>query len=1166
MPDFVHLHLHTEYSLLDGACRIRDIMARVKEAGQTAVAITDHGVMYGVIDFYRAAKAAGIKPIIGCEVYVAPRTRFDRDPELDTRPMHLVLLAENQTGYRNLCYLVSMAYVEGFYNRPRVDMDLLEAHHEGIIACSACVAGAVPRLILERNYEAARDLALEYQRIFGKGNYFLELQNHGMQEQLEVNAGLQRIARETGIELVVSNDVHYLRREDAYVQDVMMCIQTGHTVDETDRLRYDSQELYLKTADEMAELFPDYPEALANTVKIAERCNVEFEFGVYHLPEYKTEDSRDHYEILRDKCNAGLMERYGDRAEQYRERLEYEIGIIHRMGFCDYFLIVQDFILYAKNNQIPVGGGRGSSANSIVSYCLHITDIDPMRFDLFFDRFLNPERVSMPDIDMDFCYIRRQEIIDYVKHKYGDDHVAQIVTFGTMAARQAVRDVGRVLNVSYAETDAIAKLVPTELHMTIERALETSPQLRERYENDETTRRVIDTARRIEGMPRHASTHAAGVVITDRPVYEYVPLSRSDDTVVTQFGMVTLEELGLLKMDFLGLRNVTVVDDAQRLVRERVPGFDIHKVPDDDPATYEMLAQGKTSGIFQIESAGMTNLMMQMKPRSIEDITAAVALYRPGPMDSIPRFIECRNDPSRITYKDPQLEEILRPTNGCIVYQEQVMSICRKLAGYSLGRADIVRRAMSKKKYDVLEREHAAFVEGAMAHGVKREAAESIFEEMQEFARYAFPKGHAVAYALISYQTAYLKCHYPREYMAALLTSVLGFTEKMVGYITECRAMGIRVLPPDVNESRGDFTVAGESIRFGLVAVKNVGRAFIEKLIAERDSGGRFLSFKNFCERMYGVDLNRRALESLILAGAFDSLGVRRSQLMAVCDRVLSGIAQTNRSNLEGQLDMFGMMAGESAAAEETELPNTPEFERGRLLAMEKEVTGLYMSGHPLESRTEELRAIGAVPLARLGAEDGGYGDGDFITVAGILGPVRLKTTKSNSMMAYTVLEDLTGSVEMMIFSRMLSSASAVIREGEIVMVRAQITAREEEAPKLKCEEIAPLSAQGFPGGRFQNRRSGEYRDARNASAPETQGNLPKSSQAKLFIRVNDENEEKLSRARALANIFIGSMPVVLYDDRTKEKSRLDRAVSDDGLFLSEMRRLMGEENVVLKQ
>ena len=631
MPDFVHLHLHTEYSLLDGACRIRDIMERVKETGQKAVAITDHGVMYGVIDFYRAAKAAGIKPIIGCEVYVAPRTRFDRDPELDARPMHLVLLAENQTGYKNLCYLISMAYVEGFYNRPRVDMELLEAHHEGIIACSACVGGAVPRLILERNYDAARDMALEYQRIFGKGNYFLELQNHGMQEQLEVNAGLQRIARETGIELIVSNDVHYLRREDAYVQDVMMCIQTGHTVDETDRLRYDSQELYLKTADEMAALFPDYPEALANTVRIAERCNVDFEFGVYHLPEYKTEDTRDHDVILREKCNAGLLERYGDRAEQYRDRLEYEIGIISRMGFCDYFLIVQDFILYAKNNEIPVGGGRGSSANSIVSYCLHITDIDPMRFDLFFDRFLNPERVSMPDIDMDFCYIRRQEIIDYVKRKYGDDHVAQIVTFGTMAARQAVRDVGRVLNVSYAETDAIAKLVPMELHMTIERALQTSPQLRERYENDETTKRVIDTARRIEGMPRHASTHAAGVVITDRPVYEYVPLSRSDDTIVTQFGMVTLEELGLLKMDFLGLRNVTVVDDAQRLVRERVPGFDIHKVPDDDPETYEMLSQGKTSGIFQIESAGMTNLMMQMKPRSLEDITAAVALYRPGP-------------------------------------------------------------------------------------------------------------------------------------------------------------------------------------------------------------------------------------------------------------------------------------------------------------------------------------------------------------------------------------------------------------------------------------------------------------------------------------------------------------------------------------------------------
>ena len=1165
MTEFVHLHLHTEYSLLDGACRIRDIMDRVKEVGQTAVAITDHGVMYGVVDFYRAAKNAGIKPIIGCEVYVAPRTRFDRDPELDSRPMHLILLAENQTGYQNLCYLVSMAFVEGFYNRPRIDMDLLDAHHEGLIACSACVAGAVPRLILERNYEAARDLALEYQRIFGKNNYFLELQNHGMQEQLEVNAGLHRISRETGIPLIVSNDVHYLRREDAAVQDVMMCIQTGHTVDDTDRLRYDSSELYLKSGDEMAELFPEDEEALANTVRIAERCNVEFQFGVYHLPEYKTEDPRDHYEILRDKCYAGLRERYGDRAEQYRDRLEYEIGIISRMGFCDYFLIVQDFILYAKNNHIPVGGGRGSSANSIVSYCLHITDIDPMRFDLFFDRFLNPERVSMPDIDMDFCYIRRQEIIDYVRNKYGEDHVAQIVTFGTMAARAAVRDVGRVLNVSYADTDAIAKLIPMELHMTLDQALEVSPRLRERYESDEVTRRVIDTARRIEGMPRHASTHAAGVVITDRPVYEYVPLSRSDETVVTQFGMVTLEELGLLKMDFLGLRNVTVVDDAQRLVREHTPDFDIHKIPDDDPETYEMLSQGKTMGIFQIESAGMTNLMMQMKPRSLEDITAAVALYRPGPMDSIPRFIECRNDPSKITYKDPLLEDILNVTNGCIVYQEQVMSICRKLAGYSLGRADIVRRAMSKKKYDVLEKEHAAFVEGAAAHGVSRAAAESIFEEMQEFARYAFPKGHAVAYALISYQTAYLKCHYPKEYMAALLTSVLGFTEKMVGYITETQSMGIRVLPPDVNESRAGFTVAGDSIRFGLVAVKNVGRAFIEKLVGEREQNGKFRSFKNFCERMYGVDLNRRALESLILSGAFDSFGVRRAQLMAVCDRVLAGIAQTSRTNLVGQLDMFGMMSGDTGDAEETELPDVPEFERTRLLSMEKEVTGLYMSGHPLESRQAEIRAIGAVPLASLGAEDSRYGDGDYIVAAGILGPIRLKTTKSNSMMAYTTLEDLTGTVEMMIFSRLLSTASAIIREGETVMVSAQITAREEEAPKLKCDDIALLSPAGFPNRRTTQR----HREQEQPNQPKFIPAVPARTEnrpSKLFIRVTDENEERLRRAESLVNIFIGPTPVVLYDDRTREKRRLPRTVSDDDLFLSELRRLMGEENVVLRQ
>ncbi|MBE6935336.1 MAG: DNA polymerase III subunit alpha [Ruminococcaceae bacterium] len=1159
MPDFVHLHLHTEYSLLDGACRIRDIMQRVAETGQTAVAITDHGVMYGVVDFYRAAKAAGIKPIIGCEVYVAPRTRYDRDPEQDKSPMHLVLLAENQTGYQNLCYLVSMAYVEGFYNRPRVDLDLLEAHHEGLIACSACVAGAVPRLLLERNYEGARRMALEYQRIFGKDNFFLELQNHGMQEQLDVNAGLLRIAQETGIGLVATNDVHYLRREDAYIQDVMMCIQTGHTVDETDRMRYDSPELYLKTAGEMAELFPEQPEALANTVRIAQRCNVEFEFGHYHLPEYLTDDPRPHEEILREKCYQGLSMRYGERAPQYYDRLEYEMNIINRMGFCDYFLIVQDFILYAKENGIPVGGGRGSSANSIVSYSLRITDIDPMRFDLFFDRFLNPERVSMPDIDMDFCAIRRQEIIEYVKHKYGEDHVAQIVTFGTMAARQAVRDVGRVLNVSYADTDAIAKLVPAELHVTIDRALELSPQLKERYERDEVTRRVIDTARRLEGMPRHASTHAAGVVITDRPVYAYVPLSRSDDTVVTQYTMVTLEELGLLKMDFLGLRNVTVVDDAQRLVRERFPDFDIHRVPDDDPATYEMLSQGKTAGIFQIESAGMTNLMMQMKPRSLEDITAAVALYRPGPMDSIPRFIECRNDPSKITYKTPHLEPILRPTNGCIVYQEQVMAICRELAGYSLGRADIVRRAMSKKKYDVLEREHAAFVEGARTHGVSEAAAESIFQEMQEFARYAFPKGHAVAYSLIAYQTAYLKCHYPREYMAALLTSVLGSTEKLVGYITECRTLGIRVLPPDVNESRGDFTVAGDSIRFGLVAVKNVGRAFIEKLMAERERGGNFTSFKNFCERMYGVDLNRRSLESLILSGAFDSFGVYRSQLMAVCERVLNGIVKTARSNVAGQLDLFGIMAEEDESSDETELPDIPEFERSRMLSMEKEMTGLYMSGHPLESRAEEIAAIHAVPLGTLFAENCPYQDGDYLVAAGILGPVRLKTTKSNSMMAYTTLEDTTGSVEVMIFSRLLSTASAVIREGETVMLSAQITAREEEAPKLKCEDIAPLSSAGLPGAQMKQRRPGAYRE------PPVRAAEVQQKSRKLYLRLTEENAHLLSRAESMCRIFLGTVPVVLYDGRSGEKRRLAETVSCSDLMLSELCRLLGEENVVLR-
>ena len=1160
MTDFVHLHLHTEYSLLDGACRIGEIMDAVKAAGQTAVAITDHGVMYGAVDFYRAAKAAEIKPIIGCEVYVAPRTRFDRDPQFDQSPHHLVLLAENREGYENLIYLVSKGFTEGFYNRPRVDLALLREHHAGLIACSACLAGAVPKLLLARNYDGAKEAALEYNEIFGQGNFFLEIQDHGIAEERETLSGLVRLSEETGIPLVATNDVHYLKREDAYIQDVMLCIQTGHTIDDPDRMKFGSEELYLKTGDEMAAVFSRWPQALENTVRIAERCSVEFEFGHYHLPEYLTDDKRSHEEILRDKCEKGLVMRYGEDAPKYHDRLLYELGIITRMGFCDYFLIVQDFILYAKNNGIPVGGGRGSSANSIVSYCLRITDIDPMRFDLFFDRFLNPERVSMPDIDMDFCAVRRQEIIDYVKRKYGEDHVAQIVTFGTMAARQAVRDVARVLGVSYADADAIAKLVPAGPHVTLKQALEVSKQLAERCESDETAKRVLDVAKRLEGMPRHASTHAAGVVITDRPVYEYVPLSRSDETVVTQYTMTTLEELGLLKMDFLGLRNVTVIDDAQKLIREKVPDFDIHKVPDDDLPTYEMLSQGKTAGIFQIESGGMTSLMMQMKPRSLEDITAAVALYRPGPMDSIPRFIECRNDPSKITYKTPQLEEILKPTNGCIVYQEQVMAICRKLADYSLGRADIVRRAMSKKKYDVLEREHAAFVEGAEKNGVSEAAAESIFEEMQEFARYAFPKGHAVAYAVISYQTAYLKCHYPREYMAALMTSILGFTEKLVGYIEECKSMGIAVLPPDINGSRAGFAVVGDEIRFGLAALKNVGEAFIDRLIREREDGGPFLSFKQFCERMYGIDLNKRALESLIRAGAFDSLGVKRAQLIAVSESILTSIAQRSRTNVDGQLDMFSMFSPEGDA-QEAELPDIPEYPRPLLLSMEKEVSGMYLSGHPLESRIDDLRAIRAVPLASLTGGDTAALDGKWITAAGILGSVRLKTTKAGAMIAYVILEDMTGTMEMMIFSRLLQEAAAVIREGEVVMVRAQVTAREEEAPKLKVDQIALLSPQGFPGAAPRERRAAPPPVQEREPAPQAQ----ETPARKLYLKISDKNEEKLSRVQALSRIFPGTVPLILYDARTGKTRRAAQGIDAQDLVLSELAWILGEDAVVLK-
>ena len=1017
---FVHLHVHTEYSLLDGACRIRDLPKLVKELGQTACAITDHGVMYGAVDFYRACKAEGIHPIIGCEVYVARRTRFDKQHEFDAESRHLVLLCKNEMGYRNLSYMVSQAYIEGFYIKPRIDMELLRAHSDGLIALSACLAGEIPKRLMNGDYNGAKAYALEMRGIFGE-DFYLELQDHGIAEQTEVNRGLLRLHNETGIPLVFTNDAHYLRKEDAENHDVLLCIQTGKTVDDENRMRYEPRNFYIRSTEEMETLFAGYPDAVANTEKIAEKCQLEFTFGKYHLPEFKLPEGYDSPTYLRKLCDEGFARRYGQAKPEYRKQLDYELDMIEKMGFTDYFLIVSDFVRYAKSRGIPVGPGRGSAAGSMVSYCLEITDIDPMKYDLYFERFLNPERVSMPDIDMDFGDTRRGEVVEYVRKKYGDDHVAQIVTFGTMAARAAIRDVGRALNMTYAEVDVVAKLVPAgpgALHITLQEALKLSKQLADMYREDPKVKKLIDTAMALEGMPRHASTHAAGVVITKLPVYEYVPLARNDDAVVCQYVMTTLEELGLLKMDFLGLRNLTVLDDAVKMVQQREPEFALSKIPDDDAETYDMISRGQTAGVFQIESTGMTGVCVGLKPQSIEDITAVIALYRPGPMESIPRFIACKHDPKLVTYKHPRLVPILSVTYGCIVYQEQVIRIFQELGGFSLGQADMVRRAISKKKAKEIEKERQAFVygdaergiKGCIANGIDEKTAQAIYDEIYDFANYAFNKAHAVSYAVVAYQTAYFKCHYTKEYMAALLTSVLDNSDKVAGYIGECRDCGIALLPPDVNRSSDRFTVEPGGIRFGLVAIKNIGRGFIQSVVREREQGGSFTSLQDFCDRMYDCgDMNKRAVENLIRSGAFDSMGARRSQLLAVYEKVLDGIGNVRRRNVEGQIDFFGMSAANSTV-ETVVMPDIPEFTATERMHMEKETTGLYLSGHPMVDYRATARDSGAVTLNEVledvSGEEGPtrFADGMPVTVAGIVASSKTRPTKNGSLMAYVVL------------------------------------------------------------------------------------------------------------------------------------------------------------------
>ena len=1142
---FAHLHLHTEYSLLDGACRIKTMMERVRELGQTAAAITDHGVMYGCIDFYKAAKAAGIKPIIGCEVYVARRRMTDRVHGIDNDPYHLVLLCEDRTGYENLCHLVSEGFLHGFYGKPRIDLELLSKYHEGLIALSACLAGGVAQNLMMEDYPAAKEYALKLSGIFGEGNFYLEMQDHGIPEQRAVNQGITRLARETGLPLVATNDAHYLRKEDAAMQDVLLCIQTGKTVDDENRMKFQTQEFYVKSEEEMRELFPGHPEAIENTMKIAQRCNLEFTFHEYHLPAFPVPEGYTNDAYFRELCETGFAQRYENPPKEYRERLEYEIGVISSMGYVNYYLIVWDFIRYAKEHGIPVGPGRGSGAASIVAYCMHITEVDPMKYSLIFERFLNPERVSMPDFDTDFCQERRGEVIDYVMEKYGADHVAQIVTFGTMAARGAIRDVGRALNFSYAETDVVAKLVPTTVHITLEEALKTSPQLKEMYDRDQRVRKLIDTAKSLEGMPRNTSTHAAGVVITADPVETYVPLSRNDDTIVTQYTMTTIEELGLLKMDFLGLRNLTVIQDAEDQIRTIDPDFSMANIPDDDAETFAMVAEGKTQGVFQLESAGMTSVCVGMKSSSIEDFTAVVALYRPGPMDSIPKFIDRKLHPEHVVYKTPLLKPILNVTYGCIVYQEQVIEIFRTLGGYSMGQADNIRRAISKKKTKIIEADREVFVygdperkiSGAVAKGIPEAVAQSIYDEIVDFGDYAFNKAHSVCYAVVAYQTAYLKCHYPRQYMAALMTSVLDSAIKVSGYIAECKEMGIPVLPPDLNHSEDHFTVEGEAIRFGLGAVKNVGRGLIRSMVRKRNEGGPFKSLEDFLERMGEGELNKRAVENFIKCGAADCFGYHRSELLAVYEAMMENVSASRKKNLEGQMGLFGMFDEETAGVS---IPRREELSKSELLAMEKETMGIYISGHPMDDYRPYLHNTHVVQIGKLMDGEGDFRDDQIVSVAGIIQSVKMKTTRNNSAMAYITVEDDTAAMEMLAFSNVLDQFGGYLRENSAVVITGRLSLRDDKDPQMVINRARPIS---------------DYAKEEAKQAPPQGGTL--------YLRLPTEEGKLYPKIKAILNMFPGDCAAVLFfaDTNVRRGTRCTLAAS----MVWELKNVLGEGNVVVK-
>ncbi|MCL2840509.1 MAG: DNA polymerase III subunit alpha [Defluviitaleaceae bacterium] len=1178
MQKFAHLHVHSEYSLLDGSAKIKELASRTKEMGMDSIAITDHGVMFGVIDFYKAAKSEGVKPILGCEVYVSPTSRHTKERRDEGAFHHLVLLAENEEGYRNLIKLVSIGFTEGFYYKPRVDVEVLRQHSKGLIALSACMSGVVPKILLTQGYEAGKARALLYDEIFGRGNFFLELQDHQLAEQKTLNPQLIKISEETGIPLVVTNDVHYIEASDTQPHDILLCIQTQKTVKDEDRMRYGSDQFYLKSPAEMYELFPHAKEALENTQKIADRCNIEMTFNNYKLPIFVVPNDGDATDYLKEQCNAGLIARYGEDAPKHQDRLDFEINVISSMGFTTYFLIVWDFIKYARDNKIMVGPGRGSGAGSLVAYVLRITDIDPLPYNLLFERFLNPERISMPDFDIDFCYERRQEVIDYVIRKYGDDHVAQIITFGTMKAKAVTRDVGRALAMTYADVDRVAKMIPPDLGMNLTKALKQNPELKQAYMEEEDTKNLIDMSLRLEGLPRHSSTHAAGVVICDKPVYEYVPLNVNDGVITTQFPMGTVEELGLLKMDFLGLRTLTVIRiAAEEVKRGKGIDIDLDTWEYNDPKVYEMISQGKTSGVFQLESGGMTTFMRELQPKSFEDVTAGISLYRPGPMDFIPQYIKGKNDPSKIRYLHPSLKPILEATYGCIVYQEQVMQIVRDLAGYSLGRSDLIRRAMSKKKDDVMAEERKNFIHGlesegvpgCVKNGVPEKAAGEIFDAMAKFAAYAFNKSHAAGYAVISYQTAWMKYYHPVEFMAALMTSVMDASGKVAGYIRDCKKMNIPLLPPDVNESFATFSVSGKSIRFALASIKNVGRATVDALVKEREENGKYKGLADFIRRLSNYDVNKRCLESLIRSGAFDSLGGKRSQYIAVYQIIQNGLAHTKKSTLSGQLSLFDI--DDAPAVEETDtddLPNISEFPKKLMLSDEKELMGVYVSGHPLAEYEGVLRLYATATsvdfeeneedspivtdedgeeVGSISASSRHLADGDSVKYGGMITAKKVMYTKAdNKAFCFLTVEDMYGAVEVIVFAKIYEKFANRLQVDQVLVIQGRVSAREEEATKIVSQDML------------------FYEDIPPSAHQQAQSQAQSTSKTTFWIKIPKAVEVPAKTITDTLSAYHGDTPVIIYNEAQGQKFQVNREfwVSPSDTLNHALETLLGEGTV----